>query len=183
MMAAAAQARGMNDRHSGCGKRRRALAKLIAADEAAHRGSWRSMAGTRTRTKAVPRAGCAMLLGGWIEALEAFGADWRQWKDTVILVVTEFGARRVSTAPRARTTAPAPSQSWLAVRSRWTCHRRLAGPRRPQLYRNRDLKPTTDLTLSHERIAADLYGASAPVLADQVFPDSASVRPMRGLVA
>jgi uncharacterized protein (DUF1501 family) len=32
-------------------------------------------------------------------------------------------------------------------------------------------------------LLADLYGVSAPVLADQVFPASASVRPMRDLVA
>ena len=52
-----------------------------------------------------------------------------------------------------------------------------------QLYQNRDLKPTTDLRGAMKGLLADLYGVSAPVLADKVFPGSASVRPIRDLIA
>ncbi|MGH6823188.1 MAG: DUF1501 domain-containing protein, partial [Methylocella sp.] len=50
------------------------------------------------------------------------------------------------------------------------------------LYQGRDLKPTTDLRAVLKGLLSDQFGLSAAVLANKVFPDSASIKPMRGLI-
>jgi len=51
------------------------------------------------------------------------------------------------------------------------------------LYQNRDLKPTTDLRAALKGVLADHLGLSAGVLAETIFPQSAEVKPMAGLIA
>jgi uncharacterized protein (DUF1501 family) len=51
------------------------------------------------------------------------------------------------------------------------------------LYEGRDLRPTTDLRAVLKGVLADHLGVPAGALANKVFPDSAAVGPMRGLVA
>jgi uncharacterized protein (DUF1501 family) len=50
------------------------------------------------------------------------------------------------------------------------------------LYQNRDLAPTTDLRAVIKGVLADHLGLSERVLAQTVFPDSAAVKPMKGLI-
>jgi uncharacterized protein (DUF1501 family) len=50
------------------------------------------------------------------------------------------------------------------------------------LYDGRDLAPTTDLRAVIKGVLHDHLGVSGRVLAETVFPDSAGVRAMRGLV-
>ena len=58
----------------------------------------------------------AQLLGGLDGALAALENGWeRRWKDTVVVVVTEFGRTAPSTAPSARTTARRRWPSWPAA--------------------------------------------------------------------
>jgi uncharacterized protein (DUF1501 family) len=50
------------------------------------------------------------------------------------------------------------------------------------LYEGRDLAPTTDLRAVIKGVLRDHLGLAERVLAQTVFPDSAPVQPMRGLV-
>ena len=50
------------------------------------------------------------------------------------------------------------------------------------LYQGRDLAPTTDLRAVMKGVLKDQFGLAERVLADNVFPDSAPVKPMQGLV-
>jgi uncharacterized protein (DUF1501 family) len=50
------------------------------------------------------------------------------------------------------------------------------------LYEGRDLAPTTDLRAVVKGVLHDHLGLSERVLAETVFPDSAGVRAMQGLV-
>jgi uncharacterized protein (DUF1501 family) len=52
-----------------------------------------------------------------------------------------------------------------------------------QLHEGRDLRPITDLRAVLKGLLAEQFGLSATVLAETVFPDSGSVKPMNGLVA
>ena len=58
----------------------------------------------------------------------------------------------------------------------------LAGPEGRQLYQARDLAPTTDLRAVMKGVLQDQLGLAERVLAEAVFPDSAPVKPMKGLV-
>jgi uncharacterized protein (DUF1501 family) len=50
------------------------------------------------------------------------------------------------------------------------------------LYQARDLAPTTDLRAALKGLLHDHLGLGERVLADNVFPDSAAAKPMKGLV-
>jgi uncharacterized protein (DUF1501 family) len=52
-----------------------------------------------------------------------------------------------------------------------------------QLFEARDLAPTTDLRAVLKGVLADHLGLSPAVLGSSVFPGTASVRPMKGLIA
>ena len=56
------------------------------------------------------------------------------------------------------------------------------GLKTANLYENRDLKPTTDLRAVLKGVLKDHLRADERVLADNVFPGSAVVKPMAGLV-
>ena len=57
------------------------------------------------------------------------------------------------------------------------------GLKEANLYEQRDLKPTMDLRGVVKGLLADQFGLSEQVLANQVFPDSGNVKPMKGLIA
>jgi uncharacterized protein (DUF1501 family) len=50
------------------------------------------------------------------------------------------------------------------------------------LHEGRDLKPTTDLRGVLKGVMKDHLGLSDRVLASAVFPDSAAIKPMAGLI-
>jgi uncharacterized protein (DUF1501 family) len=57
------------------------------------------------------------------------------------------------------------------------------GLKRAQLHEGRDLKPTADLRAVLKGLLRDHLRMSEPVMASQVFPDSAAVKPTAGLLA
>ncbi|MDB5618422.1 MAG: hypothetical protein JWQ24_2660 [Tardiphaga sp.] len=127
----------------------------------------------------------AQLLGGLDNALAEFesglGAHWR---DTVIVVATEFGrtARINGTSGTDHGTGTVALLAGGAVAggrviANWP------GLRPADLYESRDLAPTTDLRAILKGVLHDHLGLGERVLADSVFPDSAMVRPAKGLVA
>jgi uncharacterized protein (DUF1501 family) len=56
------------------------------------------------------------------------------------------------------------------------------GLRPEQLYEKRDLMPSTDLRAVLKGLLAEQFGLSDIILKDRVFPETASLRPMRGLI-
>lgn len=126
----------------------------------------------------------ADLLDGLDRAFAAFEREFgAAWKDTVILVVTEFGrtANINGTEGSDHGTATVAMLIGGAVKggrviADWP------GLKTAQLHQGRDLKATIDLRAVMKGVMADHLGLSASVLADRIFPDSGVVKPMAGLV-
>ncbi|WP_027523129.1 DUF1501 domain-containing protein [Bradyrhizobium sp. Ec3.3] len=127
----------------------------------------------------------AFLLGGLDGALAEFESGLGdRWRDTVVVVATEFGrtARINGTDGTDHGTGTIALLAGGAVKggrviSDWP------GLKLANLYEGRDLKPTTDLRAVIKGVLQDQFGLNDRVLAETVFPDSASARPMRGLVS
>ena len=127
----------------------------------------------------------AQLLGGLDGALAAFEQTLGPvWKDTAILVVTEFGrtARVNGTVGTDHGSATCAFLVGGAVKggrvvADWP------GLKEAQLYEKRDLKPTTDLRAVLKGVLAEHLGLSRTALGTAVFPDSSAVQPLRGLIA
>jgi uncharacterized protein (DUF1501 family) len=107
-----------------------------------------------------------------------------RWRDTVVVVATEFGrtARINGTQGTDHGTGTVALLAGGAVNggrviSDWP------GLKPANLYEARDLAPTTDLRAVIKGVLSDHLGLAERVLAETVFPDSAPVRPMKGLVA
>ena len=106
------------------------------------------------------------------------------WNQTSIVVMTEFGrtARINGTVGTDHGTG---SMAFLAggaikggrVIADWP------GLKDANLYEARDLKPTTDLRGVVKGMLGDQFGLSEQVLANQIFPESSAVKPMKGLIA
>ncbi|MGO4672660.1 DUF1501 domain-containing protein [Bosea sp. 2YAB26] len=126
----------------------------------------------------------AGLLGGLDGAFNAFETGLtRVWKDTVVMVVTEFGrtARVNGTVGTDHGTGTVAFLVGGAVRggrviADWP------GLKPEQLWEQRDLKPTTDIRAVAKGVVTDLFGLSGPVLAEKVFPGTGDIAPMPGLV-
>ncbi|SDR49927.1 Uncharacterized conserved protein, DUF1501 family [Rhizobiales bacterium GAS113] len=124
------------------------------------------------------------LLAGLDGAMAAFEQELGPaWKDTVILVATEFGrTARVNgtdgTDHGTGTTAFLAGGSVKGGRviADWP------GLKEAQLRDGRDLAATTDLRAIAKGIAVELLGASPALLARDVFPGSDAVAPMQGLI-
>jgi uncharacterized protein (DUF1501 family) len=127
----------------------------------------------------------AQLLGGLDNAISAFEQGLKSvWKDTTILIVTEFGrtAKVNGTVGTDHGTATVAFLIGGAVKggrviADWP------GLKMRQLYEGRDLAPTTDLRAVVKGILAEQWGLSANVLAEKVFPGSVLIKPMAGLIA
>jgi uncharacterized protein (DUF1501 family) len=105
------------------------------------------------------------------------------WKETAVVVITEFGrtARINGTEGTDHGTATVALLAGGALKggrviADWP------GVKDSALYQGRDLKPTTDLRAVIKGLLHDHLRADERVLASMVFPDSASVKPMSGLV-
>ncbi|WID95744.1 DUF1501 domain-containing protein [Bosea vestrisii] len=126
----------------------------------------------------------ATLLGGLDGALATFESGLKPvWKDTVVMVVTEFGrtARVNGTVGTDHGTGTVAFLVGGAVRGK----RMIAdwpGLKPEQLHEQRDLKPTTDIRAVAKGVVADLFGLSGPVLAEKVFPGTGGLAPMQGLI-
>jgi len=126
----------------------------------------------------------AVLLGaldGAVAAIETnMGAAWRE---TVVAIVTEFGrtARLNGTEGTDHGTATVAFLAGGALKggrvvSDWP------GLKDASLHEGRDLKATADLRAVFKGLLKDHLRAGEKALAGAVFPDSATVKPMAGLV-
>ena len=107
----------------------------------------------------------------------------RVWKDTVIVVATEFGraVRMNGTSGSDHGTASLALLVGGGVRggrviTDWP------GLGEAQLHEKRDLRPTTDLRAVLKGVLQGQFGLDDRVLSQVVFPDSAAVHPLRDLV-
>ena len=121
-------------------------------------------------------------LDGAIAAVEThMGGAWRE---TVVALVTEFGrtAHVNGTMGTDHGTATVALLAGGALKggrviADWP------GVAEANLYEKRDLKPTTDLRAVMKGLLRDHVSVPEGALATSVFPDSAVIKPMSGLVA
>jgi uncharacterized protein (DUF1501 family) len=126
----------------------------------------------------------AQLLGGLDGALAEFESGLgERWRDTVIVVATEFGrtARINGTEGTDHGTGTIALLAGGAVKggrviADWP------GLKPASLYQGRDLAPTTDLRAVFKGVLHDHLGIGEAALAQTVFPDSNAARPMKGLL-
>jgi uncharacterized protein (DUF1501 family) len=121
-------------------------------------------------------------LDGALAAIETNMGD--AWRDTVVVVVTEFGrtARINGTEGTDHGTATVALLAGGALKggrviADWP------GLKGTQLQDGRDLKPTTDLRAVVKGLLHDHLRVDERALTAQVFPDSGAVKPMGGLLA
>jgi uncharacterized protein (DUF1501 family) len=106
------------------------------------------------------------------------------WKDTTVLIVTEFG-RTVAVNGTRGTDHGTGGVAFLVggavnggrIVSDWP------GLAQRDLYQNRDLKPTTDMRGVIKGVLAERFGIGEGALARAVFPGSDSVQPLSRLTA
>lgn len=123
-----------------------------------------------------------------LQALDAAVAGLKSeldpvWQDTVIVVSTEFG-RTVAMNGTRGTDHGTGTVTFLVggavkggrVVADWP------GLGTAALHEGRDLKPTTDLRAVYKGVLRDHLGIDARVLGETVFPGSAAVKPIEGLV-
>jgi uncharacterized protein (DUF1501 family) len=122
---------------------------------------------------------------GFAEGLDALAQSLgAAWRETVVVSVTEFG-RTVRVNGTNGTDHGTGTVAFLAggavkggrVIADWP------GLKTAQLYEGRDLKPTTDLRAVLKGLLRDHLRVDDTALATSVFPDSADVAPIAGLVA
>ena len=126
----------------------------------------------------------ALRLRGLDQALaalkEALGPVWR---NTAILVATEFG--RTAAINGTGGTDHGTGAAAFLLGGAVSGGRVLAdwpGLARGSLYENRDVRPTRDLRAIMKGVLRDHLGISTAALDSQVFPDSGGVRALDGLV-
>lgn len=123
-------------------------------------------------------------LGALDQGLDALRTSMGSaWKDTAMLVVTEFG-RTVAVNGTGGTDHGTATCSFLTggavaggrVIADWP------GLATGNLYQQRDLKPTLDLRSVFKGVLAAHLGASEATLESNVFPDSRGAKPLEGLL-
>ncbi len=105
------------------------------------------------------------------------------WRHTVVMVATEFG--RTAAINGTRGTDHGTGAAAFLLGGAVAGGRVIAdwpGLARSALHENRDLRPTRDLRAVIKGALRDHLGVSASALDDKVFPDSAAVRPLDGLI-
>jgi uncharacterized protein (DUF1501 family) len=162
----------------------RGAAKLMAADDGPRIGALAFDGWDTHANEGGPVGRLAQLLGGLDGALAEFETGLgARWRDTVIVVATEFGrtARINGTQGTDHGTGTIALLAGGAVKggrviADWP------GLKVANLYQSRDLAPTTDLRAVMKGVLKDQFGLGDKVLAESVFPDSAAAKPMQGLV-
>jgi uncharacterized protein (DUF1501 family) len=181
----AARPRGGMDSPAGMRLAAEGAVKLIAAEDGP-RVAALAFDGWDTHANEGGAVGrLAQLLGGLDGALETFEKGLgARWKDTAIVVITEFGrtARINGTTGTDHGTGTVAFLAGGAIKggrviADWP------GLKDEQLHERRDLKPTTDVRSVLKGVLSEQLGLSAAVLGDKVFPGSGGVRPLQGLVA
>ena len=163
----------------------RGAAKLMSADDGPRIAALAFDGWDTHANEGGPVGRLAQLLSGLDGALAEFeGGLGERWRDTVVVIATEFGrtARINGTAGTDHGTGTIALLAGGAVKggrviSDWP------SLKPSSLYEGRDLKPTTDLRAVVKGVLTDHLGIGERVLAETVFPDSAASKPMRGLVS
>nr|WP_255608823.1 DUF1501 domain-containing protein [Methylosinus sp. Sm6] len=177
-----AKARGGMDQPNGMRQAAMGAARLLATPDGPRVAA---LAFDGWDTHANENSLLATRLSGLDGALEQFETGLGEaWKDTAVVVITEFGrtARINGTGGSDHGTASVAFLAGGAVRGArvvadWP------GLKTNQLHQGRDLAPTQDLRSVLKGLIADQFGLSAQTLAEKVFPDSAAAPPLRGLIA
>jgi uncharacterized protein (DUF1501 family) len=162
----------------------RGAAKLMAADDGPRIGALAFDGWDTHANEGGPVGRLAQLLSGLDGALAEFESGLGpRWRDTVVVVVTEFGrtARINGTEGTDHGTGTIALLVGGAVKggrviSDWP------GLKSANLYQGRDLAPTTDLRAVFKGVLHDHLGIGDNALAQTVFPDSAAAKPMKGLL-
>ncbi len=162
----------------------RGAAKLMAADDGPRMAALAFDGWDTHANEGGPVGRLAQLLSGLDGALAEFESGLgERWRDTVVVVATEFGrtARINGTEGTDHGTGTIALLAGGAVKggrviSDWP------GLKPAQLFEGRDLAPTTDLRAVIKGVLHDHLGLAERVLAETVFPDCAPVKPMKGLV-
>lgn len=131
-----------------------------------------------------PTGQLALRLRGLDAALESLKDSLGPvWRKTVVLVATEFGRTAAINGTRGTDHGTGAAAFLLGgavqggrVITDWP------GLSRANLLENRDLKPTRDLRTVMKGVLRDHLGVSSAALDSSVFPGSASVRPLEGLI-
>ena len=163
----------------------RGAAKLMAADDGPRIAALAFDGWDTHANEGGPVGRLAGLLSGLDGALAEFESGLGvHWRDTAIVVATEFGrtARINGTEGTDHGTGTIALLAGGAVKggrviADWPSLRPAS------LYEGRDLAPTTDLRAVIKGVLADHLGLSERALAEAVFPDSAVAKPMKGLIA
>jgi uncharacterized protein (DUF1501 family) len=162
----------------------RGAAKLMVADDGPRIAALAFDGWDTHANEGGPVGRLAQLLSGLDGALAEFESGFGEhWRDTVVVVATEFGrtAKINGTEGTDHGTGTVALIAGGAVKggrviSDWP------GLKLANLYEARDLAPTTDLRAVLKGVLRDHLGLNERVLAEKVFPDSAMVKPMQGLV-
>jgi uncharacterized protein (DUF1501 family) len=162
----------------------RGAAKLMAADDGPRIAALAFDGWDTHANEGGPVGRLAQLLGGLDGALAEFESGLgERWRDTVVVVATEFGrtARINGTDGTDHGTGTIALLAGGAVKggrviSDWP------GLTPANLYEGRDLAPTTDLRAVIKGVLHDHLGVAERVLAETVFPDSAAVKSVKGLM-
>src|SRR5450432_4402205 len=129
--------------------------------------------GPTVRASCRPRYGSTQFEGGT-------GAAWR---DTAVMIVTEFGRTAAVNGTRGTDHGTAAAAFLLGgavaggrVIADWP------GLSSRALYQGRDLAPTLDLRCVFKGILQEHLGVPQRALDESVFPDSNAAKPLRGLI-
>jgi uncharacterized protein (DUF1501 family) len=162
----------------------RGAAKLMQADDGPRIAALAFDGWDTHANEGGPVGRLAQLLSGLDGALAEFESGLgERWRDTVVVVATEFGrtARINGTDGTDHGTGTIALLAGGAVKggrviSDWPSLKPAS------LFEGRDLAPTTDLRAVIKGVLRDHLGITETVLAQSVFPDSAPVKGMKGLV-
>jgi uncharacterized protein (DUF1501 family) len=160
-----------------------AAGKLLAAPEGARvaaldMGGWDTHA-NQGSVKGRLFDNLAGLADGLVALKDALGPAWR---DSAIVVVTEFGRTVASNGTGG--TDHGTATTALVLGGAINGGRILAdwpGLAPGRLYQNRDLKPTTDLRSLLKAVLQPQLQLSTDALGRNVFPDSSAIRPLDGV--
>jgi uncharacterized protein (DUF1501 family) len=163
----------------------RGAAKLMAADDGPRIAALAFDGWDTHAQEGGPVGRLAQLLGGIDGALAEFEEGLGpHWRDTVVVVATEFGrtAKINGTNGTDHGTGTVALLVGGAVKggrviSDWP------GLKPADLFEARDLAPTTDLRAILKGVLKDHLGLGDRILAERVFPDSALVKPAKGLIS
>jgi uncharacterized protein (DUF1501 family) len=162
----------------------RGVARLMAADDGPRIAALAFDGWDTHANEGGPVGRLAQLLGG----LDGAFAEFEQglgprWGNTVVAVITEFG--RTARINGTEGTDHGTGTVALLAGGGVNGGRVIAdwpGLKDGDLHDGRDLKPTTDLRAVLKGVMKDHLGMTDRMLASAVFPDTAAIKPMQGLI-